>query len=107
MAAKICPILKEECIEHRCQLYVQVMGVNPQTGQEINEWGCSIAWLVPLLIENSQTNRQTGVAVEQVRNVMARTGEVVEQVALAKLAPETSLLIPGIPVDQLNRSSPR
>ena len=41
---------------------------SPQTGQEIDEWGCAVNWIPTLLIENSQQQRQTGAAVESFRN---------------------------------------
>ena len=51
---------------------IQVRGTNPNTGQEVDEWDCSIKWLPMLLIENSQQQRQTGAAVESFRNEMVK-----------------------------------
>jgi hypothetical protein len=45
---------------------------NPNTGKEIDEWGCAIAWMPVLMIENSQQQRQTGAAVESFRNEMVQ-----------------------------------
>jgi hypothetical protein len=42
--------------------------MNPNTGEQLDDWGCSVAWLPVLLIENSQQQRQTGAAVESLRN---------------------------------------
>jgi hypothetical protein len=42
--------------------------MNPNTGEQVDDWGCAIAWLPVLLIENSQQQRQTGAAVESLRN---------------------------------------
>lgn len=49
--------------------------MNPNTGAEVDEWGCSIAWLPVLMIENSQQQRQTGAAVESFRNEMVKANE--------------------------------
>lgn len=48
------------------------MGTNPNTGKEVDEWGCAIAWMPILMIENSQQQRQTGAAVESFRNEMVK-----------------------------------
>lgn len=66
-----CPLLKEDCIQLRCAWFSQLRGTNPNTGKDVDEWACSVAWLPVLLIENSQQQRQTGAAVESFRNEMA------------------------------------
>lgn len=68
-----CPMIKKDCVESKCVWYTQIRGNNPQTGQEIDEHGCAIAWLPILMIENSQQQRQTGAAVESFRNEMVKT----------------------------------
>lgn len=67
-----CPLLNGDCLEHGCKFWLQVMGKNPNTGQDINAWDCAIVWMPVLLIENSQQQRQTGAAVESFRNEMVR-----------------------------------
>ena len=63
-----CPLIGEECMKLKCEWFTQVRGMNPQTGQEVDEWGCAVTWLPLLLIENSQKQIQTGAAVESFRN---------------------------------------
>jgi hypothetical protein len=46
------------------------MGKSPQTGQDLNQWGCAIEWLPVLLIENAQVERQTGASVDSFKNEM-------------------------------------
>jgi len=65
-----CPLIKKDCIQTKCAWFTQVRGTHPQTGQEVDEWGCAISWMPVLLIENSQQQRQTGAAVESFRNQM-------------------------------------
>jgi hypothetical protein len=70
------------CKQLECAWFLQIQGTNPNTGQDINEWGCAIAWLPVLTIENSQQQRQTGSAVESFRNEMVKANEVSQQVLL-------------------------
>ncbi len=65
-----CPLIKKECVEHKCKFYIQVLGKNPNTGQEVNQWDCAVSWLPMLLIEGSQQTRQAGSAIESFRNEM-------------------------------------
>ena len=68
-----CPLNKfEPCKELECAWFVQIRGHNPNTGAEVDDWGCSIAWMPVLMIENSQQQRSTGAAVESFRNEMVK-----------------------------------
>ena len=79
-----CPLNNfEPCKELECAWFVQIRGHNPNTGAEIDDWGCSIAWMPVLMIENSQQQRQTGAAVESFRNEMVKANEVGQRVLLA------------------------
>ena len=78
-----CPLLKKDCIGLQCAWFTQVRGYNPNTGKEVDEWSCAIAWLPVLLIENSQQQRSTGAAVESFRNEMVKANECSQQVLLA------------------------
>jgi translation initiation factor 2B subunit (eIF-2B alpha/beta/delta family) len=52
-----------------------IRGMHPQTGQEVDEWGCAVTWMPMLTIENSQQQRQTGAAVESFRNEVVKSAE--------------------------------
>jgi hypothetical protein len=65
-----CPLIKEDCIGLKCSWFTQMRGTNPNTGKEIDEWGCAMTWLPVLLVENAQQSRQAGAAVESFRNEM-------------------------------------
>lgn len=58
-----------------CRLWTQVQGAHPQTGETISHYNCADAWLPVMLVENSQMSRQTGAAVESLRNEMRRDAE--------------------------------
>jgi hypothetical protein len=53
-----------------------LQGNNPQTGAPVQEWGCSIAWLPLLLVENNGKQIQTTAAVESFRNEMVKANMV-------------------------------
>jgi len=61
------------CRQTECGWFTQLRGNNPNTGEPIDEWGCAIAWIPVLLVENSQQQRQTGAAVESFRNEMVQS----------------------------------
>lgn len=67
-AGNYCPLLKKDCIGLQCNWFIQVRGFDTNTGKEVDEWGCSIAWLPHLLIENANQTRQAGAATESFRN---------------------------------------
>jgi hypothetical protein len=71
------------CRQLDCAWFIQVRGTNPNTGKEVDEWACSMAWMPMLMIENSQQQRSTGAAVESFRNEMVKANQVGQQVLLA------------------------
>ena len=72
-----CPLIQKKCKEHKCKFYIQVMGKNSNTGQDVNEFDCAIAWLPVLLIEGSQQTRQAGAAIESFRNEMVQIQQAI------------------------------
>jgi len=67
-----CPLYKEPCHEHTCRWYTRVLGKSPQTGNDIDEFGCAVEWIPVLLIEVSKETRQAAAATESFRNEMAK-----------------------------------
>ena len=65
---KFCPLIGKDCIGLECSWFTEVRGRHPQTGEQIDEWGCAVTWMPVLLIDNTQQQRQTGAAVESFRN---------------------------------------
>lgn len=78
-----------------CAWFIKVVGKNPNTGEDLEDWGCSIAWMPILMIENSQQQRSTSAAVESFRNEMVKNNEVGQRVLLAAagIPPQTQKLI--------------
>ena len=71
-----CPLLNKKCIKHQCVWYNMLQGKNPQNGTNVQEWGCSIAWIPLLLVENTGKQVQTNAAVESFRNEMVKANMV-------------------------------
>ena len=65
---KFCPLIGKDCIGLQCSWFTQIRGMNPNTGEEIDDWSCAVTWLTTLMIENSQQQRATGAAIESFRN---------------------------------------
>tara|TARA_A200000113_G_scaffold135103_1_gene121527 strand:- start:523 stop:837 length:315 start_codon:yes stop_codon:yes gene_type:complete len=80
-----CPINGfNPCKKLECAWFIQLRGTDPNTGKDIDEWGCAVAFTPTLLIENALQSRQTGAAVESFRNEMVRANEKHIDVLLGK-----------------------
>jgi hypothetical protein len=93
-----CPLNNfSPCRLFDCAWFIQIRGTNPNTGADLDEWGCAQAWMPVLIIENSQQQRQTGAAVESFRNEMVKSNEVGQKVLLAAagVPPQAQQLILG------------
>lgn len=75
-----CPLLNKKCIKHQCIWYNMLQGTHPQTGASVQEWGCSIAWLPLLMVEQSKQTVGVQAATESFRNEMVKS-----QTAMNKL----------------------
>ena len=75
-----CPLLNKKCIKHQCVWYNMLQGKHPQTGLDVQEWGCSIAWIPFLLVENSQQIMGTKAATESFRNEMVQSNNIMTKV---------------------------
>lgn len=82
---EICPFHQKDVSKvcHKCPLYVQLRGTNPNTGEPVDTWGCSFSFMPMLTIENSLQQRQTGAAVESFRNEMTKSNAAMGHLLLA------------------------
>lgn len=81
-----CPLNNfDPCKQMECAWFMKVAGRNPNTGEEIEDWGCAVAWLPILMIENSQQQRGTGAAVESFRNEMVKSNDLSRQILLSNM----------------------
>lgn len=56
---KFCPLIGKDCIQLQCSWFTQVRGTHPQTGEQVDEWGCAVTWLPLLLMENTKEQLST------------------------------------------------
>jgi hypothetical protein len=79
----VCPLHKRPMIKvcHTCPWWVQVRGRNPNTGEDIDRWDCSIALLPILSIEVAHQARSGAAATESFRN------ELVHRIANSRAEP--------------------
>jgi hypothetical protein len=82
-SGNFCPLIRKDCIEHKCSWYMHVRGMDPNTGTDVDHWSCAVTWMPMLTIENSQQQRQTGAAVESFRNEMVKANEASQELLLA------------------------
>jgi hypothetical protein len=52
----------------RCAWYTKMVGTDPNTGKEVDDSACSMAWMPMLQVEMSKTNRGQTEALESMRN---------------------------------------
>ena len=90
-----CPLNNfEPCKAMDCAWFMKVAGTNPNTGKEIEDWGCAVTWMPMMLIENGRQQHSTTVAVESFRNEMVKNNEIGQRVLLTAV---------GVPQQVQNR----
>lgn len=88
---KYCPLIKKDCLGLQCSWFTQIRGVNPNTGEPVDEWGCAVTWIPVLLIENSQQQRHTSAAVESFRNETIQRTDLTNAILLQASNPQEIL----------------
>lgn len=98
---KFCPLIKKDCVGLKCSWFTEVRGMNPNTGEMVDEWGCAVTWLPMLQIETSQQARQAGAAVESFRNEVVRSNAENQHLYLQSMQEIKENILPAnvIPLD--------
>ena len=65
---------------------MKIQGKDPSSGKPLEDWGCAMAWMPVLLIENAQQSRSTGAAVESFRNEMVEANQRSQQILLKEMS---------------------
>ena len=94
----LCPLIKDECLGHGCEWYLQIRGSDPQTGKPVDEFDCAVKWLPLLLIENAKQVRHTSGEIGALRNEATERYEIglrAQLQALERHAPDLHTLPPG------------
>jgi hypothetical protein len=63
----------------RCAWYTKIVGLDSNTGKEVDDWACAMSWLPMLQVEMSNTNRGQTAALESFRNEAAKGQEEFNQ----------------------------
>lgn len=90
---QFCPILKEECIQDKCAFWTQVRGYDSNSGKEVDEYACAIAFLPMLLINTANETRKGAAATDSFKNEMAQQNKVATLILAA--ATKDARLIEG------------
>lgn len=79
----------------RCRKrWIQIQGVNPNTGETINRYDCIDNWWPTLMMEFSQQQRATAAAIESMRNETVKgLGMVAEVTQMAAIGSTTMRVI--------------
>ncbi len=68
MEGKFCPLIRKNCVEHKCSWYTHLMGKDPQTGNDTDKWGCAIQFTPLLLIESASQTRGATASIDKLRD---------------------------------------
>ena len=66
---KKCPFVGKKCLEQGCEFWTHLLGKDPQSEATIDKFGCAVAFLPILLVENAQMSRHTAASVDKVANL--------------------------------------
>jgi hypothetical protein len=80
-----CPLIHKDCIQMRCAWWMKLSGIDKNTGQPIDDWGCAVTWLPTLLVENANEMRQAGAAIESMRNENVKGEDATRKVLMTGL----------------------
>ncbi len=69
----------------RCAWYVKLVGKDPQSEKELEEWRCAIAWLPVMQVEVAQTNRGQTEAIVSFRNETIKRQDIFTALAAARV----------------------
>lgn len=93
-----CPLDNfKPCKKFECAWFGQFRGMNPQTGQEADEYGCVVAFLPLLLMEVARSSNGTGAAVESFRNDMVKINVAALNSGFQNLGPRLTSTRPDRP----------
>jgi hypothetical protein len=79
-----CPLNNfEPCKQLDCAWFIEIHGTHPNTGEPLKDWGCAMAMMPMMLIENARQQHSTAAAVESFRNEMVKANDASQRVLLA------------------------
>lgn len=91
---EFCPLIQKACVTHKCKWYKKIIGLNPQTGAQIEEYDCAIGMLPILLIENAAVGRQVSAEINEVKKETAKQKYIILNDAIAESSSAFNRLLP-------------
>ena len=71
----LCPDFKSPCLKHGCIAWKHVVGLDPQTGKEVDVFDCAkYNWDHKIQIQVAQKVNQVAACIESLRNEVVTTG---------------------------------
>ncbi|MBI4396813.1 MAG: hypothetical protein HY548_06945 [Elusimicrobia bacterium] len=67
------PKNKETGEKYVCNKWIKLIGMDPQSGEHLENWMCSEAAITKLLIENAQMTRHASASTDKVANEIQRS----------------------------------
>lgn len=99
-SGNFCPLIGKDCVQFECKFWHNIKGQNPNTGEDVDEWECTISMLPFLILEASQQSRQTAAAVESFRNVSVEQTHQMTQALV-----QAQEIVPALLKESLNNKN--
>lgn len=63
---------KKSCrsLAMNCPKFIRIQGMNANTGQDVDQYGCADAWLPLIMMDVAKRTNEAGAAIESFRNEM-------------------------------------
>lgn len=85
----------EPCKKFDCAWFIEIRGAHPQTGEEVSDWGCSMAMLPLLMIENAKQSSHNVAATNSFRNEMVKANQLNTELMVAAAEGRSPRMIEG------------
>ena len=82
----VCPLHKKAMSKvcHTCPMWISVRGKNPQTGEDIDDWNCALAWSAILSVQTAKEAHMVSCEVNAMRNETKKAHD--EHLTMATIA---------------------
>lgn len=93
----LCPMFKEDVSKvcHKCEMYEHIRGTNPNTGAEMDAWGCTFKFNFLTNLEIAKEVRQSAAATESFRNEFVKVNQFQRLVSELNSTPRLGDYGPG------------
>jgi hypothetical protein len=85
-----CEEIKDNTLT-RCAWYTKLIGKDPQSNKDIDEWRCSMAWIPLLLVEVASTSRANGDAAISTRDEITKRQDFFNSIVVHQIKKSKNL----------------